>query len=47
MTLVAPSFNYMPWYGNNVSNSQALMESFILNDLIPFGDPRLCEGHGE
>jgi len=38
MTLIAPSFNYMPWYGDNVTNSQERMESFILNDLIPFGD---------
>ena len=38
MTLVAPSFNYMPWYGDNVTNSQHLMESFVLNDLMPFGD---------
>ena len=38
MTLVAPSFNYMPWYGDNVANSQERMESFVINDLIPFGD---------
>ena len=38
MTLIAPSFNYMPWYGDNATNSQERMESFILNDLIPFGD---------
>ena len=38
MTLVAPSFNYMPWYGDNVTNSQYLMESFVINDLMPFGD---------
>ena len=35
---IAPSFNYMPWYGDNVSNSQSLMESFVLNDLVPFGN---------
>ncbi len=38
MTLIAPSFNYMPWYGDNITNSQYLMESFVINDLMPFGD---------
>ncbi len=38
MTLIAPSFNYMPWYGDNVTNSQERMESFVINDLMPFGN---------
>ena len=38
MTLIAPSFDYMPWYGDNINNPQERMESFIINDLIPFGD---------
>jgi esterase/lipase superfamily enzyme len=38
MTLIAPSFNYDPWYGDNVVNSTRRMESFIVDDLVPFGD---------
>ena len=38
MTLIAPSFNYMPWYGDNINNPQERMESFLTDDLIPFGD---------
>jgi hypothetical protein len=38
MTLIAPSFSYQPWYGDNVNNPQERMESFIIEDLIPFGD---------
>ena len=38
MTLIAPSFNYSPWYGDNVSDPTRRMESFIVNDLVPFGD---------
>ena len=38
MTLIAPSFNYEPWYGDNITDPTLRMESFIVNDLIPFGD---------
>jgi Putative esterase len=38
MTLIAPSFSYEPWYGDNVSDPSMRMESFIINDLVPFGD---------
>ena len=38
MTLIAPSFNYEPWYGDNVTDPNLRMESFILNDVVPFGD---------
>ncbi|HZS53367.1 MAG TPA: PQQ-dependent sugar dehydrogenase, partial [Bryobacteraceae bacterium] len=38
ITLIAPSFNYEPWYGDNISDPTARMESFIVNDLVPFGD---------
>jgi glucose/arabinose dehydrogenase len=38
MTLIAPSFNYEPWYGDNITDPNYRMESFILNDLVPFGD---------
>ena len=38
MTLIAPSFNYNPWYGDNVTAPSLRMESFIIDDLIPWGD---------
>jgi hypothetical protein len=38
MTLIAPSFNYMPWYGDSINNPQEQMESFIIDDLTWFGD---------
>jgi len=37
MTLIAPSFGYEPWYGDNISDAKQ-MESFIIDDLVPFGD---------
>ena len=38
MTLIAPSFNYEPWYGDNPADSTHRMESFIIEDLVPFAD---------
>ncbi|MDD1751272.1 MAG: PQQ-dependent sugar dehydrogenase, partial [Methanothrix sp.] len=38
MTLIAPSFNYEPWYGDNSIDPALRMESFIIQDLVPFGD---------
>ena len=38
MTLIAPSFNYNPWYGDNATAPSLRMESFIIDDLIPWGD---------
>jgi len=38
MTLIAPSFTYEPWYGDNARDPRFRMESFIINDLVPFGD---------
>jgi len=38
MTLIAPSFNYEPWYGDSVTDPTHRMESFIIVHLIPFGD---------
>jgi glucose/arabinose dehydrogenase/S-formylglutathione hydrolase FrmB len=38
LTLIAPSFNYEPWYGDNVTDPTRRMESFIIQDLVPFGD---------
>jgi PKD repeat protein len=36
VTLVAPSFNYEPWYGDNVNDPTHRMESFIVKDLVPW-----------
>jgi hypothetical protein len=44
MTLIAPSFNYEPWYGDNVADADFRMESFLIDDLIPFGDTFLPRG---
>ncbi len=38
MTLIAPSFAYEPWYGDNIEDQTRRMESFIIDDLVPFGD---------
>ena len=38
MTLIAPSFNYEPWYGDNIIAPTNRMESFLIDDLVPFGD---------
>jgi len=38
MTLVAPSFSYEPWYGDNDRDPRFRMESFIIHDLVPFSD---------
>jgi glucose/arabinose dehydrogenase len=38
VTLIAPSFQIMPWYGDHDSNPDRRMESFIIRDLVPFGD---------
>ena len=38
LTLIAPSFNYEPWYGDNVLDPTLWMESFVVKDLVPFGD---------
>ena len=37
-TLIAPSFNIEPWYGDHATNPDRRLESFIVNDLVPFGD---------
>lgn len=38
MTIIAPSFDYEPWYGDNAIDPTRRMESFIIDDLVPFGD---------
>jgi hypothetical protein len=37
MTLIAPSFDYEPWYSDNILDAKQ-MESFVINHLVPFGD---------
>jgi len=43
MTLIAPSFNYEPWYGDNPLDPAHRMESFVVEDLVPFAD-RFAKG---
>lgn len=38
MVLISPSFNYEPWYGDSVTDPTHRMESFMIDDLVPFGD---------
>ncbi len=38
LTLIAPSFHIEPWYGDHDSNQARWLESFIVRDLVPFGD---------
>jgi glucose/arabinose dehydrogenase/PKD repeat protein len=38
VTLIAPSFHIEPWYGDHSTESDRRLESFIVNDLVPFGD---------
>jgi S-formylglutathione hydrolase FrmB len=44
MTLIAPSFRYEPWYGDNANDTSLWMESFITQELVPWGDTFLPEG---
>jgi glucose/arabinose dehydrogenase/esterase/lipase superfamily enzyme len=37
-TLIAPSFQIEPWYGDHATNPERRLESFVVNDLVPFGD---------
>jgi hypothetical protein len=38
VTLIAPSFHIAPWYGDHDTDPDTRLESFIVNDLVPFGD---------
>src|SRR5581483_980278 len=38
MTVIEPSFNYEPWYGDNILDPTRRMESFLIDDLVPWGD---------
>src|ERR1044072_355866 len=38
LTLIAPSFHIEPWYGDHDTNPDRRLESFIVQDLVPFGD---------
>ena len=44
LTLIAPSFNYEPWYGDNATDQTHWMESFIIRELVPFGDSFATDG---
>ncbi len=43
MTLIAPSFGYDPWYGDNTLDGKQT-ESFMIDDLVPFGDTFVTGG---
>jgi hypothetical protein len=38
LTLIAPSFDYEPWYGDNSSDQTRRAESFIVDDLVRFSN---------
>ena len=38
LTLVAPSFPIIPWYGDNDSNPDRRLESFLVKHVVPFVD---------
>ena len=44
LTLIAPSFGYEPWYGDNVTDPTLWMETFIVRELVPWGDTFLPAG---
>ena len=38
LTLIAPSFHIEPWYGDHHNNPDRQLESYVVRDLVPFGD---------
>jgi hypothetical protein len=44
LTLIAPAFNYEPWYGDHATDQTRWMESFVIRDLVPFGDSFAAAG---
>ena len=44
VTLIAPSFNIEPWYGDHASDPDRRLESFVVRDLVPFGDSFAAPG---
>jgi S-formylglutathione hydrolase FrmB len=44
MTLIAPSFGYEPWYGDNVTDRTMRLETFFIRDLVPWSDSFLPAG---
>ncbi len=44
MTLIAPSFGYEPWYGDHATDQTKWMETFIVRELVPWGDSFLPAG---
>src|SRR5207253_4804902 len=43
-TLVAPSFNIEPWYGDHATNPDRRLESFLVKDIVPFVDKLAAPG---
>jgi glucose/arabinose dehydrogenase len=44
VTLIAPSFHIAPWYGDHATDPDRRLESFVIQDLIPFGDSFAAAG---
>jgi len=44
LTLIAPSFHIAPWYGDHPTDPSRRLESFMVQDLIPFGDSFVAPG---
>jgi len=43
-TLVAPSFNIMPWYADHPTDPSRRLESFIVKDVVPWVDNMAAPG---
>ncbi len=44
VTLIAPSFGIEPWYGDHDTDPDRRLESFVVKDLVPFGDSFAAPG---
>src|SRR3989441_10870580 len=44
LTLIAPSFHIASWYADHSSDPNLRLESFMIQDLIPFGDSFAAPG---
>jgi len=43
-TLVAPSFNIMPWYADHPTDTSRRLESFMVKDFVPWVDQMAAPG---
>ena len=42
LTIVEPTFDYLPWYANNPSDRNVQYESFMATELLPWVDQQLA-----